>query len=389
MPMCRTIIFDGSNVAINQNEQCSSFMNPICEKEKSFCKTSNSSHTLNHDWVRVGGQGLYYKLSRTEYTYCHAKYQCQNKMRGQLFAGGNYTYMGLLGKELGITGRMKVEFWLNSPGVSCPSGKEEGSVMQYSGPYVHIAANKSAQFQFMMFCMSDKPGTTTQTQSSIQQTYTSPRSTTQQTYTSPSSTTQQTYTSPRSTAQQTYTSSSSTTQQTYTSSSSTTQQTYTLSSSTTKPTYTSSSSTTKQTYTSSSSTTKPTYTSSSSTTKPLINFKAKVNTLALSKTSGEPAWLKVGKKKYFINYNCSVYKQTSSFVNYFRIFSNPVSKANSFWIGANIITDNELDETDVHLKPYKYEPVQFKMTKEHVQSMWKHLRQQRKSSPVRDGNAGG
>ncbi|XP_060556953.1 uncharacterized protein LOC132717485 [Ruditapes philippinarum] len=138
-----------------------------------------------------------------------------------------------------------------------------------------------------------------------------------------------------------------------------------------------------------STTTQQTYTTSRSTTKPIINFKAKVNTLALSKTSGEPAWLKVDKKKYFINYNCSVYKQTSSSFNYFRIFSNPVSKANSFWIGAHIITDEDLSETDVDLVPYKNEPVRFKLTKEHVQSMWKHLRQQRNSSPVNDGNAGG
>ncbi|XP_060568293.1 uncharacterized protein LOC132726899 [Ruditapes philippinarum] len=49
-------------------------------------------------------------------------------------------------------------------------------------------------------------------------------------------------------------------------------------------------------------------------------------------------------------------------------------------MSAYMVTDNELDETDVHLIPYKNEPVQFKLTKENVQSMWRHLRQQRNPS---------
>ncbi|XP_045166011.2 uncharacterized protein LOC123529654 isoform X2 [Mercenaria mercenaria] len=100
--------------------------------------------------------------------------------------------------------------------------------------------------------------------------------------------------------------------------------------------------------------------------------------LAVSRTS-DPEWLKVSLNEYFINYKSSTYRQSGHIsTNYFKILPN--SNADSFWIGAHTVRDEEPSDTGITYIPYKNEPVRFSLTKEQVQGMWKELRQQRNAN---------
>ena len=57
-------------------------------------------------------------LSRASYAYCEAKRICEDSWRGQIYPGGDYSFMGRLGTELGITDQILVAFWLHSSGCS-------------------------------------------------------------------------------------------------------------------------------------------------------------------------------------------------------------------------------------------------------------------------------
>ncbi|XP_045165275.2 uncharacterized protein LOC123529123 isoform X2 [Mercenaria mercenaria] len=154
-PSCRTITFSGNNIHLEQDVSCSALSHPFCETEKSFCQSSGNKNSITHDWVKVAGQSSLYKLSSSTYPYCEAKTFCQKDRHGKIASVGNYSFMGLLATELGISGTMKLDVWLDSPGITCPSRPsrpDKGSVMRYTGPLVHLIESWNAGVDFNVLC---------------------------------------------------------------------------------------------------------------------------------------------------------------------------------------------------------------------------------------------
>ncbi|XP_045165276.2 uncharacterized protein LOC123529124 [Mercenaria mercenaria] len=152
---CRTIQFSGTNLHLDEDVPCWLLSHSICEADRSFCQTSGNNSTVRNGWIKVAKQKPSYKLSSAKYTYCDAKFLCEETWHSKIASAGNESFMELLGISLGITQQMMIGFWTESPGMSCSHGQGEGYVTQYTGPTVHTIEIRKSVNVFKVLCEKD------------------------------------------------------------------------------------------------------------------------------------------------------------------------------------------------------------------------------------------